>query len=362
MTEYKQRIDAARRVMDARGIDALCLSVGSDLPYLTGYRAMPLERVTMLIVPRAGRAHLVVPGLEAPRVSVPDDAFEVVGWAESDDPIAAIDGYLGDAATVAIGDETWATFVLDLQSSNPARSYIGASNLMAQLRMHKSQDEIVALAQAGRTVDAVVDEMADVRFSGRTERSISRELIERTTTLGHDTMEFWIVASGPNGASPHHEPGDRVIEQGDAVVVDFGGTQGGYCSDTTRMFVVGEAPYGFDVAFEVLSEAQAAAVVAVRPGVTAESIDAVARDIITDAGYGDLFIHRLGHGIGMDTHEHPYIIEGNDQILEPGMAFSIEPGIYTPDEWGMRIEDIVAVTDDGVERLNQSDRAYRVVD
>jgi Xaa-Pro aminopeptidase len=362
MTEYKQRIDAARRVMDARSIDALCLSVGSDLPYLTGYRAMSLERVTMLIVPRAGRAHLVVPGLEAPRVSVPDDAFDVVGWAESDDPIATIDGYLGDAATVAIGDETWATFVLELQSSNRARSYIGASNLMAQLRMHKSQDEIVALAQAGRTVDAVVDEMADVRFSGRTERSISRELIERTTTLGHDTMEFWIVASGPNGASPHHEPGDRVIEHGDAVVVDFGGTQGGYCSDTTRMFVVGEAPYGFDAAFEVLSEAQAAAVEAVRPGVTAESIDAVARDIITDAGYGDLFIHRLGHGIGMDTHEHPYIIEGNDQILEPGMAFSIEPGIYTPDEWGMRIEDIVAVTDEGVERLNQSDRAYRVVD
>jgi len=362
MSEYTQRIDVARRIMEASDVDALCLSVGSDLPYLTGYKAMPLERVTMLIVPRSGRAHLVVPGLEAPRVSVPDDAFEVVGWAESDDPIAAIDGYLGDAVTVAVGDETWATFVLDLQSSNPARSYVGASNLMAQLRMHKSQDEIVALRNAARTVDAVVDEMANVRFSGRTERSISREFIDRTISLGHDTMDFGIVASGPNGASPHHEPGERVIEQDDAVVVDFGGTQAGYCSDTTRMFVVGRAPYGFDAAYEVLREAQAAAVDAVRPGVTAESIDAVARDIITDAGYGDLFIHRLGHGIGMDTHEHPYIVEGNDQVLEPGMAFSIEPGIYTPGEWGMRIEDIVAVTDEGVERLNRSDRAYRVVD
>lgn len=361
MSEYQHRIDAARRVMETSDVDALCLSVGSDLPYLTGYKAMPLERVTMLIVPRAGRAHLVVPHLEAPRVSVPDDAFEVVGWAESDDPIAAIDGYLGDAAMVAIGDETWATFVLDLQNSNPARSYVGASNLMAQLRMHKSPREIGALRLAARTVDAVVDEMADVRFSGRSERSISRELIERTTTLGHDTMEFWIVASGPNGASPHHEPGDRVIEHGDAVVVDFGGTQNGYCSDTTRMFVVGESPFGFDAAFEVLTEAQATAVEAVRPGVTAESVDAVARNIITDAGYGDLFIHRLGHGIGMDTHEHPYIIEGNDRILESGMAFSIEPGIYSPGEWGMRIEDIVAVTDAGVERLNRSDRAYRVV-
>ena len=361
MNEYNQRIDVARRVMDARGVDALCLSVGSDLPYLTGYRAMPLERVTMLVVPREGRAHLVVPGLEAPRVLVQDDTFDVVGWAESDDPIALIDGFLEEAATVAIGDETWTRFVLELQDANPSRAYAGASDLMAELRMRKSQDEIDKLRRAARTVDQVVDEMADVQFSGHTERSIARELIERTTSLGHDTMDFWIVASGPNGASPHHEPCDRVIEHGDAVVVDFGGRQDEYCSDTTRMFVVGTAPYGFDAAYEVLREAQGAAVDAVRPGVTAESIDAVARDIITDGGYGDLFIHRLGHGIGMDTHEHPYIIQGNEQVLEPGMAFSIEPGIYTPAEWGMRIEDIVAVTEDGVERLNQSDRSYRVV-
>jgi Xaa-Pro aminopeptidase len=362
VNEYRTRLDKARSVMDAQGVDALCLSVGSDLPYLTGYRAMSLERVTMLIVPREGPAHLVVPGLEAPRVLVPDDAFEVVGWAELDDPIATIDGYLGEAETVAIGDETWARFVLELQDVKPSRSYVGASGLMAELRMHKSPAEIDALRCAARTVDAVVDEMADVRFSGRTERSISRELIDRTTSLGHETMDFWIVASGPNGASPHHEACDRVIEPGDAVVVDFGGTQDGYCSDTTRMFVVGEAPYGFEAAYGVLREAQAGAVDAVRAGVTAGSIDSVARDIITEAGYGDLFIHRLGHGIGMDTHEHPYIIEGNDQVLEAGMAFSIEPGIYAPNEWGMRIEDIVAVTPEGVERLNVSDRAYRVVD
>ena len=195
MNEYMARLEAARRVMSARGIDALCLSVGSDLPYLTGYRAMSLERVTMLIVPGEGPAHLVVPDLEAPRVSVPDDAFEVVGWAELDNPIATIDGYLGEAETVAIGDETWARFVLELQDAKPSRSYIGASGLMAELRMYKSPSEIDALRRAARTVDAVVDEMADVPFSGRTERSISRELIERTTGLGHETMDFWIVAS-----------------------------------------------------------------------------------------------------------------------------------------------------------------------
>ena len=362
MNQYTGRIARSQATMKREGIDALCVSVGSDLPYLTGYRVMPLERVTMLVVPAVGRPTLVVPGLEAPRVEVPDDAFAVVGWAESDEPIRIIDSHLADAGVVAFGDETWSRFLLELQAANPARMFKPASEFMARLRMRKSPDEIDALRSAAQTVDGVVDEMATVQFSGRTERDLSREIIERTIAAGHDTMDFWIVASGPNGASPHHEPGERIIEPGDAVVVDFGGHQDGYCSDTTRMFVVGEAPYGFDAAYEVLYTAQAAATDAVRPGVTAESLDAVARDIITEAGCGDLFIHRLGHGIGMDTHEHPYLIEGNDQVIEAGMAFSIEPGIYNPGEWGMRIEDIVAVTDDGVERLNRSDRAYRVVD
>jgi Xaa-Pro aminopeptidase len=184
-----------------------------------------------------------------------------------------------------------------------------------------------------------------------------------TLESGHQTAGFAIVASGPNGASPHHEPTDRVVEDGDAVVVDFGGRMGGYSSDTTRMFVVGaDPPDGFLDAYAVLEKAQSAAVEAVRPGVTAESIDAVARFLIADAGYGDRFIHRTGHGIGLDTHEHPYLVEGNDRVLEAGMAFSIEPGIYTPGEWGMRIEDIVAVTDDGVERLNLSDRGWYSVE
>ncbi len=361
MTGYPRRIARAQAATGDAGFDALCVSVGSDLPYLTGYRAMPLERVTMLVVPVEGRPQLVVPGLEAPRVDVPDDAFTVVGWAESDDPIGIIDCLLGDAGNVAFGDETWSRFLLGLQEAGPTRSFTPAGGLMAGLRMVKSPDEIDVLRRAARIVDGVVDEMAEVRFSGCTERDVSREIIDRTITAGHDTMDFWIVASGPNGASPHHEPGERIIEPGDAVVVDFGGHQDGYCSDTTRMFVVGEAPYGFDDAYEVLRAAQAAAIDAVRPGATAASLDAVARDIITEAGYGDLFIHRLGHGIGMDTHEHPYLIEGNEQVVETGMAFSIEPGIYNPGEWGMRIEDIVAVTDEGVERLNRSDRAYRVV-
>jgi Xaa-Pro aminopeptidase len=361
MSDFPGRLSRAQTAMQSRGLDALCLSVGSDLPYLTGYRSMPLERITMLVLPAQGRATLVVPGLEEPRVEAPDESFDVTPWVESDDPIAVINGILGESRAVAIGDQTWARFVLQLQQAVPNRSFVAASDLMTSLRIRKSQSEIDALANAANTVDAVVEEMSSVQFSGRSERDLSREIIERTISGGHDSMEFWIVASGPNGASPHHEPGERIIQHGDAVVVDFGGYQGGYCSDTTRMFIVGETPYGFNAAFDVLRSAQDAAVDAVRPGVSAGSLDSVAREIITDAGYGELFIHRLGHGIGMDTHEHPYLIDGNDQIIETGMTFSIEPGIYVPGEWGMRIEDIVAVTDQGVERLNKSDRGCRVV-
>lgn len=362
MSEYAGRIAAAQELMRFQGIDALCLSVGSDLPYLTGYKAMPLERLTMFVLPAEGEGTIVVPGLEAPRVEADGLPVAVQGWGETENPIAIVDGHLRTASRVLIGDETWSRFLVDLQDVNPGRLFGNASNLMAELRIRKSPAEMAKLRAAAATVDGVVGQMEHVRFSGRTERDVAREITERTTADGHETMEFWIVASGPNGASPHHEPGDRVIEHGDAVVVDFGGHEAGYASDITRMFVVGDAPYGFDDAFEVLHEAQVSAVDHVRPGVSAESVDAIARAIIAEAGYGELFIHRTGHGIGMDVHEHPYLVEGNDQVIEEGMAFSIEPGIYNPGEWGMRIEDIVAVTADGVERLNTTDRAYRVVE
>jgi Xaa-Pro aminopeptidase len=201
-----------------------------------------------------------------------------------------------------------------------------------------------------------------VRFSGRTERKISQMVADLVLRSGHESVSFAIVASGPNGASPHHEASDRIMEPGDAVVVDFGGRMRGYGSDTTRMYVVQEPPEGFVAAYEVLARAQQAAVEAVRPGVTAESIDAAARTIIADAGFGDHFMHRTGHGIGLDAHERPYIVEGNALPIRAGMAFSIEPGIYLPGRWGMRIEDIVVATDRGVERLNRSSRALRIVD
>jgi len=361
MSESALRMERARVAMEGAGVDALCLSVGSDLPYLTGYRAMPLERLTMLVLPADGDAVLVVPALEAPRVDTSDAAFAIRPWSETEDPVAIVADLLGGARSAAIGDETWSRFALALQAADEDRSWVPAGDLMRKLRIVKSSAEIAALRAAARTVDGVVDQMSMVQFSGRTERDVSREFSERTLADGHDDIMFAIVASGPHGASPHHEPTERIIRNGDAVVVDFGGLQSGYSSDTTRMFVVGASPYGFDDAYEVLRSAQAAAADHVRPGVTAASVDAVARDIITEGGYGELFIHRVGHGIGMDTHEHPYLVEGNDEVLVAGMAFSIEPGIYVPGEWGMRLEDIVTVTETGVESLNRSDRSVRIV-
>jgi Xaa-Pro aminopeptidase len=355
----EERIVTVQASLRDRGIDALLVSVGSDLPYLTGYRAMPLERITALVVPSVGEAALFVPELEAPRV---ETSVEVRPWGETDDPFDRIAAALPGDGVIATGDQMWASFLIAFQNRLPGARFVDAEPLMAPLRMIKDEDEIAALRDAGHAVDGVADHLSTVRFSGRTEREMSRIVSDLVLASGHETVSFAIVAAGKNGASPHHEASDQIIEPGEAVVVDFGGRVRGYGSDTTRMYCVGEVPDGFEEAYAVLERAQRAAVESVRPGTTAEAIDAAARSIISDAGYGEFFIHRTGHGIGLDAHEQPYIVQGNAEPIRPGMAFSIEPGIYVPDRWGMRIEDIVVATRDGVERLNRSSRELRIVE
>ena len=346
--------------MATAGVDTVLLSVGSDLPYLTGYRAMPLERLTMLVLPIVGDPVLVIPELEAARV-VPDEAFTVQPWKETEDPVAIVARLAAGSRHAVVGDQTWAQFVLALAAALPDVTLSPAGALMGALRLRKAGDEIERLRAAAHAADEVMARLADSAFSGRSERAVAREIAELMLAFGHQTVEFTIVASGPNGASPHHEPGDRVIEHGDAIVVDIGGRRDGYCSDTSRTFHVGPPEAEFRDAYAVLQRAQEVAVAAVRPGVPAQGVDRAARTVIDEAGYGGRFIHRTGHGIGLDPHELPYIVEGNTQIVESGMAFSIEPGIYRPGWWGMRIEDIVTVTEDGAERLNTSDRRLYIV-
>lgn len=357
---YASRLVALRRRMEVTGTEAVLLSLGSDLPYFSGYTAMPLERVTMLVVRRDGDARLFVPELEAPRV-MEQPGIQLIPWKEGDDPLDLIAADLAGSRLVAVADETWAGFVLGLQARLPAVAWRSADSLTRELRMRKSAEELESLRAAGAAADRVADHLRTVRFAGRSEHDISRELSELLIQAGHESVDFAIVASGPNSASPHHEPGGRTLLAGDPVVLDFGGSKEGYKSDTSRTVHVGPPNAEFVEVFGLVRAAQAAAVEAVRPGISAQEVDRAARHVIAEAGYGQFFIHRTGHGIGRDTHEHPYIIEGNETILEPGMAFSVEPGIYLPGRFGVRIEDIVAVTEDGVERLNLSDRDLVIV-
>lgn len=357
---------AATELRDA-GIAAVLVGPGADLRYLTGYHALPLTRLTLLVARAEGRHTLVVPTLERPRAEtvILPEGVDLVDVGETDDPFAAVaealDGVRPEGLDLAVGDRLWSTFLLGLQEALPGARWTRASAVMRRLRMHKSPDEVDALRRAGQAIDRVHTRVPALLAPGRTEVEVGRDIAAAITEEGHQEVNFVIVASGPNGASPHHETGDRVLSDGDVVVVDIGGTLDGYCSDCTRNYVLGTGPKGFAEAHAALERAQSAACAAARPGVTAEAVDAAARDVLAGAGYGDAFVHRTGHGIGLEEHEEPYIVQGNDLELRPGMAFSIEPGVYLPGRFGLRIEDIVVVTEDGAERLNTLDRGAVVV-
>lgn len=361
MNAHAARLARARSAMESAEVDVLLLSIGPELPYLTGYEAMDTERLTMLVVGRHDPIQLIVPQLEHARVGPVGAAVETIAWAETDDPLAIVADLVGSDARVGMGERTRSTFLLGLQDRLPGASFTGAGVVLDGLRLRKDAAEIDALRTVAHAADRVSDQLDQLDFRGRTELAVAADVAALLREEGHESVEFTIVASGPNGASPHHEPGRRVIEAGDAVVLDFGGRIDGYFSDTTRNVVVGEPPPGYDEIHDLVDAAHAAAAAAVRPGVTAESVDRAARSIIEDAGHGDEFMHRTGHGIGLEGHEAPYIVEGNATILEPGMAFSIEPGIYLEGRYGVRIEDIAIVTDSGVELLNEAAHRYQVV-
>ncbi|MEE8330810.1 MAG: aminopeptidase P family protein [Acidimicrobiia bacterium] len=358
--DYAARIGRARSAMAGAGVDSLLLSVGPDLPYFTGYDAPQLERLTMAVLAADGRATLVVPRLEAMKVT-DVGAYEILPYDETDDPVAMVARLVGEARHVAIGDKTWAVFVMALQESMSGAAFRKASDITASLRAIKDAAEIEELAAAGAASDRVAGRLAGARFAGRTEKELAAEVRAMCEDEGHDKGWDPIVGSGPNGASPHHGAGDRVIAQGDTVVIDFGGTIGGYHADTTRTFSVGEPSSEVATAYAVLMEAQRSGVDSAVVGTEAQGVDRATRSIIDTGGYGDLFIHRTGHGIGLDIHEDPYIVEGNRQVLEAGMAFTVEPGIYRPGEWGMRIEDVVVATDDGPRNLNMASHELVVV-
>lgn len=364
---YRRRLAGVAAEADRRGLAALLVTPSPDYAYLLGYRPPALERLTCLVLPASGMPSLVLPRLEEPlaRHELGDlvDSVELLTWDETDDPFHLVRGLLeGIAGRVGVQDQMWARFVLRLRAALDPIELVEAGPSIAALRRLKVPAEVERLRAAAAAADTAMGEITAERLSGRTEAEVSRRINELLLAAGNESADFAIVAAGPNSASPHHQAGERVIEAGDALVLDIGGTRAGYCSDTTRTAFVGEPPADFVALYEVLREAQAAACEAVAPGVTAETVDRAARQVIEEAGYGERFMHRTGHGIGMETHEEPYIVSGNTEPLQPGHAFSVEPGIYIEGTWGARIEDIVVCTDVAGERLNQSSRELYMVD
>ena len=359
-----ERLRLAADATGAAGLGALLLTPGPDLRYVTGYDAHQLERLTCLALPADGDPFLVVPRLELPAAQAsPAGAFglEMIPWDETDDPYELVARRLGPVSSVGLADRMWAMMVLRFRAALPAARQGLASTALRELRSRKSPAEVAALREAGAAIDRVHAAMAGWLRPGRTELEVAADVGAAISDEGHARTDFVIIASGPNAASPHHEPSGRVLRAGDAVVVDIGGTMpSGYCSDCTRVYAIGSPPAEFTAYYQVLRDAQEAACAAVRPGISAEAVDAAARTPITAAGYGPQFLHRTGHGIGLETHEDPYIVAGNAELLAPGMAFSVEPGIY-PGPHGARIEDIVVCTEQGYERLNHVTRELVVV-
>jgi Xaa-Pro aminopeptidase len=371
---FVKRLERAAAATAAAGLDALLIGVGSDLRYLTGYEAMPLERLTLLALVAGEEPFIVVPRLERGAAeSGLRTPIEIRTWEETDDPYAmvadAIDARREPSVRIGLSDTMIALHVLRLQAAVTAEAtYESASTVLRELRMVKDADEIALLRLAAQAADRVVSQIAGGRLIGRTEADVARDVRERLIAEGHEEAHFAIVGSGPNSASPHHEASERVIQAGEPIVLDIGGTLGGYGSDITRtLWVTGGDPAAgpderFRHLFAVLHGAQEAATRAVRPGIACAAVDAAARTPIEAEGFGEAFFHRTGHGIGLEGHEDPYLIAGNDLSLRPGMAFSVEPGIYFPGQYGARIEDIVVCGEDGPIVLNEASRGLYVVD
>ncbi|MFD6167867.1 aminopeptidase P family protein [Streptomyces coeruleorubidus] len=363
--DYRARMERAARTAAEAGLAGLLVAPGPDLVWLTGYTPPAVtERLTLLVLAAGQDPVLVVPALEAPdaQKAAGAPALTLRDWTDGKDPYAATAALLDASGRFGISDNAWALHLLALQQAVPGSSYTSLTEALPMLRAVKDAAELELMTAAGAAADATFEEIRDVPFAGRREAEVAADLDRLLRRYGHEQVDFTIVASGPNGANPHHEAGDRVIERGDMVVLDFGGLKDGYGSDTSRTVHVGEPTDEERRVHDVVREAQEAGFRAVRPGAACQDVDRAARAVIADAGYGEYFIHRTGHGIGVTTHEPPYMIEGEERPLVPGMCFSVEPGIYLPGRFGVRIEDIVTVTEDGGRRLNTTSRELVIVE
>ena len=360
--DYRSRLARVQEGMRAQELDALIVAPSADLTYLTGLHAKPGDRLTALLLPSGGEAVLLVPTLEAAGLDAATLPGELLRWPDGTNPLDLLVARLDGAGAIGVSESLWARDLLPLLARLPAARVVSAAPALQPLRVIKDETEIDLLRRAAHAADRVFDRISAMSLEGRSEREVAGLLETLLVEEGHDAPAFTIVASGPNGASPHHETGDRRIARGDLVVLDYGGSIAGYSSDITRTVAVGEPGAEARAAYEAVRVAQDAGVYAVWPGATAGAVDTITRDALDEAGYGAYVVHRTGHGLGQELHEPPYLVAGDETTLEPGMVFSVEPGVYLPGRFGVRIEDIVLVTPDGVERLNRAPRELVVSD
>ena len=366
LSALQARLARAASAAHTAGVDALLVSPGPDLRYLVGYDAIPLERLTLLVLPAAGTPTLIAPQLEeAAALASPVGALglPVRTWGEIEDPYAIVAELCAGAGKVAVDAHMWAEKALHIIAALPSATVVSAGPVLGELRAIKDGAEIESLRRAGAAIDSVHAQVPSLLRPGRTEREVGRDIADLIIAAGHVTVDFVIVGSGPNGASPHHELSDRVIQANEPVVVDIGGSMpDGYCSDSTRTYAVGDVGDEFRAMYATLQAAQAAGVEAAKVGVACAEVDAITRAVMVDGGIGDYFIHRTGHGIGLETHEDPYIVGTNQTLMQVGMAYSVEPGFYLSGRYGARIEDIVVLTDEGPESVNNTSHDLVVID
>ncbi|MFC4501430.1 MULTISPECIES: M24 family metallopeptidase [Streptomyces] len=362
--DYAERMARAVRDAAAMGLSGLLVTPGPDLVWMCGYRpTSDTGRLTLLVLTTGHGPRLLVPAPERPDASAAPgaDAVLITEWGDGQDPYAAAAGLLIPHGHYGVSDATWAVHLLGLQEALPLTTYRPLTTALPLLRAAKDEHELARLASAAGAADAVYEEILAVRFAGRRESEVAADLARLLRGHGHSQVDFTVVGSGPNGADPHHEAGERVIRDGDTVVLDFGGLKDGYASGTARTVHVGAPTDEERAVHEIVRRAQQAAFEAVRPGVACQEIDRVAREVVADAGYGEYYLHSTGHGVGLTTFEPPYLVEGEERWLVPGMCFSIEPGIGLPGRFGVRIEDVVTCTRTGAVRLNATDHTMAVV-
>jgi Xaa-Pro aminopeptidase len=367
MELYRKRVKTAQQELARMDQELMVLFPSSNMRYLSGFYDEPGERMLFLIVPSHGKSTFLVPELYEQQVRQVSPFIHVRAWKDSEDPRALLEESLTTGARkptrVLVDDGMWASFYLMLQSVLPDAQFSLVSRLMRTLRMMKSGEEIGLLRKAGSIADRAFEALIGTSIEGMSEISLAAWIEEAMRENGAEGIAFeTLVSSGPNSALPHHRAGGRKIRRGDVVVLDYGCRVGGFCSDITRTVVCGKPSKEVQDVYRIVKEAQETAVKGILPGTEAQAIDRLARGVIEKSGYGAHFIHRTGHGIGIDVHEEPYLVEGNPLLLQEGMSFSVEPGIYLQGKFGIRIEDIVVITGKKADRINKSTHELQVLD